>query len=225
MWHVIEHVADPLALTRRLASALPKGGCLFVQAPCLKEPWLYREHLLLFTEPAVHALARNAGFEVAALNYDHTLAFVTFVLRRTGEAIPSEWVPVTSFPVETRAVAEVELPRVRRELEETRARATEASALAGERMAAIERQSTMIEQRTKWAESLVEEKSRRDAELAATAERLARTLERAEHAERTLADRDRHIEELRAAIAHHERRFVAWRVTRALEKLVPGKKP
>jgi SAM-dependent methyltransferase len=94
LWHVIEHVAAPLSLLRQAASLLQPGHCLFLQAPCIRQDYLYPEHLLFVTEPCIQALAYNAGCEVASIGYDHALSFVSFVLKRTAEPVPTGWTDV-----------------------------------------------------------------------------------------------------------------------------------
>ncbi len=221
LWHVIEHVADPLALMRQIASVLPVGHCVFVQAPCLKEPWLYPEHLILFTEPAVHAVARNSGCEVASINYDHKLAFVTFVLRRTDGPLPQAWVPIPSFTPDHRAALEVMFPRLRAELEESRAHAATMVAMANERMRGIEGQSKIIDDRDKWIADLMQRLGRRDAELDRANEAAAKLrddLGRAEHAKNEL---EHVVANLTSQLRNHEKRLIPERVEKMFAKAWP----
>lgn len=221
LWHVIEHVADPLALMRQIASLLPVGHCVFVQAPCLAEPWLYPEHLILFTEPAVFAVARNTGCEVVSVNYDHKLAFVTFVLRRTDRPLPRTWTPIPSFGPDHRAALEVLFPRLRAELEESRAHASVMVAMADERMRAIESQSKIIDDRDKWIADLMERLGRRDAELDRANENAAKLrddLGRVEHSRNEL---EHLVAHLTAEVRHHERRLISQRVEKMFAKAWP----
>ncbi|CAN5188306.1 hypothetical protein BH09MYX1_BH09MYX1_25750 [soil metagenome] len=219
LWHVIEHVADPLALMRQIATVLPVGHCVFVQAPCLKEPWLYPEHLILLTEPAVHAIARNCGCEVASLNYDHKLAFVTFVLRRLDRPIADTWVSTPTFGLDHLAALEVELPRVKKQLQESQAHASVMVAMADERLRGIEGQAKMIVDRDKWIAELLETAGWRNGEL----DHLRRTVADGEatllRTETEKTDLERTIDELSTRLEHHENRTISARVGKMFAKV------
>lgn len=219
LWHVIEHVADPLTLVRTIAETLPVGHCLFAQAPCLTEQGMYPEHLFFLTEPAIHALARNAACDVVRVSYDHKLGFVTFVLRRADRPIPSQWVPISSFQIEARAPLEVELPRVLRQLEEARAHGKAMVELADERARGIASQSTLIDERMKWIEDLQARLGRQGLELEQSRFAHGETTARLAAVEQSKAELERVIAELRDRIASDERRLVPHRVEKMLAKL------
>lgn len=222
LWHVIEHVADPLGLMRRLASVLPEGHCIFVQAPCLKEPWLYPEHLVLFTEPAVFAVARNCGCELVTINYDHKLAFVTFVLRRTAEPLSGAWIPIPSFAPSPLAALEVEVPRLRKALEESRAHAQVMVAMADERARGIEAQTQIINDRDKWIADLQERAGRTKAEIDRLTFDLGQARERIAFLERIEAEIRRENAAVHERLQAHEKRIVSERVEKMLSRVWPG---
>jgi len=75
MWHVLEHVIDPVATLKQAYRLLEPGGMLFVELPNwnslgrrikgrawgqLKPP----EHINFFTPQTLHSLARQTGFRV-----------------------------------------------------------------------------------------------------------------------------------------------------------------
>ena len=218
LWHVIEHVAEPLALVRAIAETLPVGHCLFAQAPCLTEPGMYPEHLFFLTEPAVHALARNAACEVVRVSYDHKLGFITFVLRRVDGPMPTQWVPIPSFQIESRAPLEVELPRVLRELAESRAHGQVMVEIANERLRGIEAQTTLIDERMTWIEDLQARLGRQGLELEQARHAHGETTARLAAAEQSKAELERIVAELRARIASDERRIVPHRVEKMFAK-------
>lgn len=70
MFHVLEHLPDPLGCVRQIAGWLQPGGCLFVEVPNLVAPLatrkrrFHRAHLVHFTPETLASLVRRAGFEV-----------------------------------------------------------------------------------------------------------------------------------------------------------------
>lgn len=86
--HVLEHVADPLAVTRQLAARVKEQGMLFVEvpleirgmAPPLKNP---AAHLSYFTEPSLLYLLKRAGFEGVEVWTEPA----TFESRTLGDAV------------------------------------------------------------------------------------------------------------------------------------------
>ncbi len=220
LWHVIEHVAAPLALVRAIARALEPRRHLFVQAPCLMVEWLYPEHLVLFTEPAVHALARNAGFEVVRLDYDPALTFITFALRRTSAPVEEQWQDAPLFAPGTRTTLEVELLRLREALREARAHGEVMVAMADERARGIEAQTKMIDDRMKWIAALQEDLGRKSVALDNANLEAHAARERAGAAEHRAAQLEHRVAELEALVRSHEERLVSERVEKAISRVL-----
>lgn len=88
-FNVIEHVADPMALLRGMASRLNDGGQLLVTTPnpsCIHrrvrglQKWgmvAPPHHINLFTRPALEEMLALAGFEV--LEYSTISTYINFV--------------------------------------------------------------------------------------------------------------------------------------------------
>lgn len=74
--HVIEHLAQPLALVRQVAAAMHPGDLLYIEVPLhtgasfrkLGYRWSLwnREHLMLFSPPALEYLAARSGLDKLA---------------------------------------------------------------------------------------------------------------------------------------------------------------
>ncbi|MDZ7639353.1 MAG: class I SAM-dependent methyltransferase [Bryobacterales bacterium] len=70
MFHVLEHLPDPLACMRQVRSWLDQSGVLLVEVPHLRTPVgnprhrFHRAHLLHFTVESLSLAFRLAGFEV-----------------------------------------------------------------------------------------------------------------------------------------------------------------
>jgi SAM-dependent methyltransferase len=78
MWHVLEHVPDPVALLRTVRARLDAGGVLFVEVPNIESVgaeifagrWAHLDHLAHACHFAPRSLAiavERAGFEVVEL--------------------------------------------------------------------------------------------------------------------------------------------------------------
>lgn len=78
LFHVIEHVPDPLRLLRVLREALAPGGAVYGQTPnvdCLERrlfgdfwnQWHFPRHLVLFSPATLRACAEKAGLEVVSI--------------------------------------------------------------------------------------------------------------------------------------------------------------
>lgn len=73
LWHVLEHLEDPVEIIRESARWIAEGGFLFIEVPHARSwqarlfgiHWLhldYPRHRFLFTEASLERLLRNAGF-------------------------------------------------------------------------------------------------------------------------------------------------------------------
>jgi SAM-dependent methyltransferase len=82
MWHVLEHLNQPLKTLKVISQNLITDGLVIFQIPLLQKEQLHLDHLVFYTEPSIHSLALHTGFEVIKVDYDHQLMFCSFVLKK-----------------------------------------------------------------------------------------------------------------------------------------------
>lgn len=75
LFHVLEHLPDPVAALRDIARVLAPGGQLFIEVPNvagMSSPrnTFFRAHTLYFSAHSLQAVAQAAGFEVVAHNFE-----------------------------------------------------------------------------------------------------------------------------------------------------------
>jgi SAM-dependent methyltransferase len=80
LWHVLEHVDEPIALLRRLRNYLAPDGVLLCQGPLLDPQYVYPEHLYLHSESNIRWLAEQADLKPLVMNSNLPTRFVSFTL-------------------------------------------------------------------------------------------------------------------------------------------------
>jgi 2-polyprenyl-3-methyl-5-hydroxy-6-metoxy-1,4-benzoquinol methylase len=93
LWHVIEHMADPIDLLRRLGAVLRPGGALILQAPLPTAKQTYPEHLFFVTPETVAAMAELSGLKLTFCDPSFSDLFVSFVLAHPDSRRPTIEVP------------------------------------------------------------------------------------------------------------------------------------
>ena len=112
--HVIEHMYDPAAFTRSLASRVKEGGHLLLATPNAGSFWLpllrrrwpsfkFPEHIVFFDRGALKTLLGNAGLQdLKQVPYPHAFP-VCEIYRKLGlpDTLPmgsrSAWIPATTI--------------------------------------------------------------------------------------------------------------------------------
>lgn len=71
MSHVLEHVATPKTFLEDATKTLRKGGCLFIEVPCLdyEHKLIDEPHLLFFDKKPMQHLLSTAGFDDIEVGY------------------------------------------------------------------------------------------------------------------------------------------------------------
>jgi len=96
--HVIEHVADPLALLRQVRAALRPGARVFFETPCVR--WILREqavwdffyeHCALFAPSSLAAAFRAAGFVVDHIGHVFDGQYLWIEARAAERAEAPAW--------------------------------------------------------------------------------------------------------------------------------------
>ena len=99
LWHVLEHLADPIAALQRAASILRPGGRLVVSVPNNRslqaklggDEWFHLDlprHAFHFTPRSLEVMVNRAGLDVARIGYFYpemeVVGLVQTVLNRSG---------------------------------------------------------------------------------------------------------------------------------------------
>lgn len=97
LFHVIEHVPDPLEVLQVLRDALPLGGIVIIETPDAdaaiqkatnhKNALIYHEHLFYWTEKSLHMALEQNGFKVVQVSrrsFDWRHSSVQSSLMRLG---------------------------------------------------------------------------------------------------------------------------------------------
>ena len=211
LWHVIEHMIDPVATMRRIAGCCRPGDLVIAQCPLLRPDYVFPEHYFFMTEPTILALAGAAGFHLEQIDYDHDRGFIAFALARDERPVPSHpWgeTPAIDRDLQPALALKAEQARRLQELIQAqdkllsgRDEAMAAMArMLEERFEAMQTQSRMVEERT--AESRQLERSLRDRDAALEAANVALTEQSTAHArelERSVRVRDAALEAANAA--------------------------
>ncbi len=97
MFHVLEHLCDPVEMLRAIAQRLSPQGLLFVEVPdvaSLSSPrnTFFRAHTLYFSAHSLRAVAAAAGLEVAAENFEEG-GNLRVLLRVARTAVAAQWAP------------------------------------------------------------------------------------------------------------------------------------
>jgi 2-polyprenyl-3-methyl-5-hydroxy-6-metoxy-1,4-benzoquinol methylase len=75
MFHVLEHLAEPVAALRTIGGKLKAKGLLYIEVPnatrlCSPDYMFFRAHTLYFTGPTLRKLLETAGFQLVAQSPD-----------------------------------------------------------------------------------------------------------------------------------------------------------
>lgn len=88
MWHVIEHLTNPLDILRGVSEGLGPDGIILLQAPLFQQEHVFREHLYLFSPEQPKRIADILNLKLV-MNFQPTAeGFVTFALSRPDARWP-----------------------------------------------------------------------------------------------------------------------------------------
>lgn len=97
VWHVLEHLINPLEGIRSINKLLKPGGSMVACFPSIEHPkariagnnWHYYDppfHLWYFTKKNYAMLCKKAGFELVRSSIFHTHAHMTSIAKKMDEA-------------------------------------------------------------------------------------------------------------------------------------------
>lgn len=97
MFHVLEHLAEPVETLRAIARLLSPQGRLFIEVPDvagMSSPnnTFFRAHTLYFSAHSLHLLVQAAGFELVADNFQEG-GNLRVLLRPATQPAPAAWRP------------------------------------------------------------------------------------------------------------------------------------
>lgn len=82
LWHVLEHLPDPVPALRPFVARMTEGGVLLGQVPLLREDYVFDEHFLFYDESALLHLADALGCTPVLMQRDEENDFLSFCLRK-----------------------------------------------------------------------------------------------------------------------------------------------
>ncbi|MGO1163801.1 methyltransferase domain-containing protein [Brucella pseudogrignonensis] len=91
LWHVLEHVENPLSLLEKLARLLKDDGCILLQLPLLKIDYVYPEHYYFVSHRTSKFIANSIGLVLDDIEYDVDNLFATICLRKTSSVTDEEF--------------------------------------------------------------------------------------------------------------------------------------
>ena len=82
LWHVLEHLYDPLAVLRPFLDQMQDGGLVIGQVPLLREDYIFDEHFLFHNESSLFQLASALGCVPILMQRDEANDFLSFCFRK-----------------------------------------------------------------------------------------------------------------------------------------------
>lgn len=82
LWHVIEHVSDPVSILKLCANYLSVDGVILGQGPLLHSEYVFPEHNFLHSESNLTWLADAAGLKILYRESENPSRYISFILAR-----------------------------------------------------------------------------------------------------------------------------------------------
>lgn len=101
LWHVLEHLEQPMPLLHKLQETLSFGGRLILQLPLLSQEYVYPEHYFFVTHNTFEYLSSALNLEIETVDYDSDNLFVTVCFRKplsTKNSIKPEFLSTSTIP-------------------------------------------------------------------------------------------------------------------------------
>ena len=82
MWHVLEHLYDPVGQLKELKSRLTEDGCIYAQVPLYKNKYLADDHVVFYNAKSIEFLINKVNMKIIKLNFDLNLSFLTVCFKK-----------------------------------------------------------------------------------------------------------------------------------------------
>ncbi len=89
LWHVLEHMTEPVKLLKRIREILSEDGSIICQGPLLHPAYVYPEHFFLHTESNISWLAEAAGLKLLMEECQAPERFSSFVMAHPNHPEPA----------------------------------------------------------------------------------------------------------------------------------------
>ena len=94
MFHVLEHLSEPVKSLQLLGEQLSASGCLYIEVPnalrmCAPNYMFFKAHTLYFTHDSLIRLLAKAGFNVIEKNESHS-GNIRVIARYAGSGVAAE---------------------------------------------------------------------------------------------------------------------------------------
>lgn len=77
LWHVFEHLEDPLKALKHISKIVAPGGSIIIQVPLLLETYIFPEHQFFMSHRSFSYVANTLGFSLTHLFYDEQNLYAT----------------------------------------------------------------------------------------------------------------------------------------------------
>lgn len=84
LWHVIEHLEDPIGILDSLKSLLKPDGVIIAQGPLLDKNYIFPEHRFLHSESNIGWISKKLDMKLLFLDSHSEERFASFVLANPG---------------------------------------------------------------------------------------------------------------------------------------------
>jgi SAM-dependent methyltransferase len=89
LWHVLEHMTEPVRFLTRIREILTNDGVVICQGPLLDPAYVYPEHFFLHTESNISWLAKSVGLKLLMMDCESPERLASFVMAHPDHPEPA----------------------------------------------------------------------------------------------------------------------------------------
>lgn len=82
LWHVLEHLKDPIDALMDMKHKLRNGGVIIFQVPLFRKENSFYQHYHFYNANTIRFIAELTGLKLVAIEFDMDLAFLTAILSK-----------------------------------------------------------------------------------------------------------------------------------------------